>query len=113
MQENPAHQLHIKRPQAQGALGSLAAIRKRFRQQRVKAFAPGNPLLELGGFRLDALIAQRRKLRLQRVDLCHQRAHRLDHAVIRRSKHLPRQRSKTQHVFSARSVVITGIDKIV
>ena len=102
MQEDPALQLHIEGAQTQGAPGGLAAVGERLGQHVIQTFAAFlHPALKLCRPGLDAVIAQRGKLRLQRVDLCDQRAHRFDHAIIRRTKDLPSKCSKTQHVFSA------------
>ena len=101
MQENAALQLHIEGAQAQCAFCRLAAIRKGFGQQRIQAFALGHPFLEFCGLRDDVLIAQCGELRLQCIDLRHKRTNRLDLAVIRRAEDLPRERSETQHIFSA------------
>ena len=71
------------------------------KEQRVKAFALGHPCLELCCLGDDPVIAQCGELWLQCIDLRHKRANRLDLAVIRRAEDLPRERSETQHVFSA------------
>ena len=90
MQENPTHQLHIKRPQAQRPLGGFTAIGKGLWQYGFQAFATLlHTLLQLGGLGLDVLVAQCGKLRFQSVDLCDQRTHHLDHTVIRRPKDFP------------------------
>jgi hypothetical protein len=108
MQEIAALQLHVEGPQPQRAPRRLAAIGEGLRQQVIQALALGQPRLEL--FRLgdQPLVAQRGELRLQRVDLCDDRARRLDLALVRRAEHLPRERSETQHIFS-----VAPIDRIV
>ena len=104
VQEDAAHQLHVEGAQTQRAARGLAAVGEGFGQHGVQAFAALlHALLELGRLGLDPLVAQRRELRLQRVDLRHQRPHRFDLAVIRRPEDFPRQRSKTQHIHSARA----------
>ena len=101
MQENPAHQLHIKRPQAQRAFRGFAAIGKGFGQQIIQAFTldDAGPVNLGAGHNLG--IAQRGKLRLHRGDFRHQGACRLDLAVVRRAKDFFGQCSKAQHVLSA------------
>ena len=102
MQENPALQLHIKGPQTQGPARRLAAIGKGLGQNRLQCLTAGlNPLLEFRRFCDDPGIAQCRELRLQRVDLRHQRTDRFHLAVVGRAEDFPRDGSKTQHIFSA------------
>jgi hypothetical protein len=100
VQENPAHELHIEGAQPQRPARRLAAIGKRLGQERVKALAPGDTLAEFLGLRDQPGIAQRLVFRFERVYLRHQRARRLDLAIIRGAENLARDRSNTKHVSS-------------
>ncbi len=64
MQENPAHQLHIKRPQPKRAHSSFAGIGEGFGQQIIQGFPLGQTLFEFVGLGPDLFIAQRFEFRL-------------------------------------------------
>ena len=102
VQEDPAHQLHVEGAQAQARAWPPRGSWRRLRAEGRQGFRRfAQPLLELCRLGNDPFVRQRGELRLQRVDLRDQRPDRLDLAVVRRAEHLPRERSETQHVFSA------------
>ena len=71
-----AHQLHVEVALADDPLGGLAHDRERLDGQVVELGAVGQALAELGGLRLQCLVAQALRLGLQRVDV-------RDHALQR------------------------------
>ena len=103
MQEYATHQLHIKRPQTQGASRSLTTVRKCLWQQIIKALTAHRAFGQFFGFRFDTLIAQCLAFRLQRVDLFNLRQRGLNQTVVRRTENLLRNSSKTEHILSARA----------
>ena len=91
MQEDRALELHIKGAKAQRATGSLAAVGKGFGQDVVQTFAARlHTLLQIARLGDDLIIGEGLILRLQRVDLRHERADGFHLAVVRGAEHLPR-----------------------
>ncbi len=110
MQEDPAHQLHVEGPQAERATRALTAVGEGFGQKIVEAFSAFlHPSLEFGGLLLDALVRESLKFRLKVVDARHEAADGLHLAVVGRSEDLARERSETQHVFSAWSFLTSQV----
>ena len=101
VQENPAHQLHVKGAKTQGASGPFAAVGKGLGQQVIKAFSTGETLFEGGGLGDQFVITQGFEFRLKRIDFFNQRTGRLYLAVIGCAKDLFGEISETEHVFSA------------
>ena len=100
MQKDAAFQLNVKSPQAKGTMCGLTAVGEGFGQKIVKALAFLGASGEFFRLGLDPLIGEGFEFRLQRVDLCDQRANRFYFAIIGGSKDFARNRSKTKHVFS-------------
>ena len=91
VQENAAHQLHVKGAQSQRAAGSFSAVGECLWQQRVQILASACTLLQRMGLVDDALIAERLELGFKRVDLFDQRPDAFDQPVILRPKDLFRE----------------------
>ncbi len=103
MQENAAHELHVKGPQAQRPPGGLAAIGIGLGQQVGQLGPLCHPFDQLFGLGLQPVIAQLFELGFKRVDLFDQRSGRLDFTVIRRAEHLFGDCFYTQHAYSSAS----------
>ena len=115
MQEDATDQLHIMRAQTKRAARGLAAIGEGFGQKRIKAFAAQCPHAQIVGFGDDLAVGLGAIIGLQRVDPGHQRADRLNLAVVRRPKDHFRQRTQSEHLTrlfvpwpSARAVAQAG-----
>ena len=93
MQEHATDQLCIKGTQTQGALGSLAAVCKRFRQNRIKRFTARNAVFIFRCLRKNIFIAQRLKFRLQRIYLGNNTTGGFNFTVVGSAKHLLSNRS--------------------
>ena len=101
MQKDAAHQLNIKGPQAKRTAGAFTAVGKCLGQELVERLATLGAFGQLAGLVLEALVAQRLKLGLERVDLVDDRAGHLDLAVVRGAKDLFGERADAQHILSA------------
>ncbi|MNV59988.1 hypothetical protein D3C71_1524380 [compost metagenome] len=86
VQRHAAQQLHIEVAHLHHALGTLADHGKRFWQDVVQRFAPGNAVLELLGFLAQLLVAQLFVLWLHRIDARHDLAVLLEQAIIATAK---------------------------
>ena len=89
MQHHAANELHIEMTLSERALGGLADHGERFVKHRIQRLAVSDPLLELSRLGAQVVVAERRVLRLERVDLGDAPQHLLDLAVIAGAENFP------------------------
>ena len=108
VEEDPAQKLDVEGPEAERTARRLAAVREGFGQERFQGLPRLRPALQFACLLLEPLVGQRTELVLEPVDLLDRRHRRLDLAVVRRSEHLLRDRSDTEHLASASHPMVTG-----
>ena len=86
VENHAAHQLDVEMALSERAFSSLTHGRESFGQQVVQGFAGFDPGPELGRTRLQVVVAQGLKLRLQRIDLFAETRNTLYVSVVGRSK---------------------------
>ena len=97
VEEDAAHQLDVEGAEAEGAAGRLAGVGEGLGEEVVEGLALGEALPELGGLGAEPVVVEGAERGLERVDLLDEGADGLDLAVVRRSEHLLRDRSQSQH----------------
>ena len=97
VEEDAAHQLDVEGAQAEGAAGRLAGVGEGLGEEVVEGLALGEALPELGSLGAEPFVVEGAERGLERVDLLDEGADGLDFAVVRRSEHLLRDRSQSQH----------------